>query len=305
MGALGAFTGVVSLKSLEAAVLDRTPGGTEEINRKALHLRIVEAKKIRSTARVKRSMRILLTNDDGIYAKGIEALFLTLRRDHAVTVVAPTTEQSAIGHAITFLNPLRVTPVQRNGGFFGYALDGTPADCVKIAVTTLLDPPPQMVVSGINMGANVGVNVIYSGTVSAATEAALLGIPAVAISIDSFDATDFSAATTFLPRLLRLIEQNGLPAGVSLNVNVPDVPASLVRGVRVTHQGKMQCIETYDRRVDPRNHVYYWLCNRDIIPDFSPDADSMALSQNWISVTPIQHDLTHYGMLEMLKDWPF
>ena len=160
-----------------------------------------------------------------------------------------------------------------------------------------------MVVSGINLGANVGVNVIYSGTVSAATEAALLGIPAVAVSIDSFDTNDFSAATSFIPRLVRLIEEHGLPPGVSLNVNVPSVPASRVRGVRITHQGRMQCVETYDRRVDPRNHVYYWLCNRDILPDSEPDADSAVLTENCISVTPIQHDLTHYGMIEVLKEW--
>lgn len=250
-------------------------------------------------------MKVLLTNDDGIYAKGIEALYQALIQEHEVTVVAPETEQSAVGHAITWLNPLRVSPVQRNGSFFGYALDGTPADCVKVAIAELLKPPPQVVVSGINMGANVGVNVIYSGTVSAATEAALLGMPAVAVSIDSFETTDFSAATNFIPRLLRMIEMEGLPRGVCLNVNVPAIPAEEVRGVRITHQGKMQCLEGYDRRVDPRNHVYYWLRNAAVIPDSNPEADSSALGENYISVTPIHHNLTRYEMLNELKKWRF
>ncbi len=248
-------------------------------------------------------MRVLLTNDDGIYAKGIESLYIALSRDHAVTVVAPETEQSAVGHAITWLDPLRVTPVNRNGHFFGHALNGTPADCIKIAIAELLPSPPDVVVSGINMGANVGVNVIYSGTVSAATEAAILGIPAVAVSIDSFSPRDFSSATEFIPRLLKAIEKEGIPPGVCLNVNVPDVPAEEVNGIRITHQGSMKCVEKYDRRVDPRSHVYYWLCNSAIQPDLDPSADSSALAGKYISITPIHHDLTHYGMIDVLKKW--
>jgi 5'-nucleotidase len=248
-------------------------------------------------------MKVLLTNDDGIFAKGIEALYHALEQEHEIVTVAPETEQSAVGHAITFLNPLRVTAVRRNGSFFGYALDGTPADCVKIAITELIKPPPDVVVSGINMGANVGVNVIYSGTVSAATEAALLGIPSIAVSIDSFDTKDFSAATAFVPKLLAIIEKEGLPEGVSLNVNVPNVPAAEIKGVRITRQGKMRCLESYDRRIDPRNHVYYWLRNSAIIPDTDPTSDSVAIAENFISVTPIHHNLTHFGSLDALKDW--
>jgi len=248
-------------------------------------------------------MRILLTNDDGIYAKGIEALYEALTPQHDVTVVAPETEQSAVGHAITFLNPLRVKSVQRNGHFFGYALDGTPADCVKIAIAELIKPPPDVVVSGINKGANVGVNVIYSGTVSAATEAAVMGVPSIAVSIDSFKTTDFSAVFRFMPDLLNFVDQQGLPAGVSLNVNVPAVPAEKIRGVRITHQGKMKYVESYDRRIDPRNNVYYWLCNSAPITDADPFADSSALSANYISITPIHYDLTHYRMFDTLKKW--
>jgi 5'-nucleotidase len=248
-------------------------------------------------------MRVLLTNDDGIYAKGIEALYLALSGEHDVTVVAPETEQSAVGHAITWLNPLRVASVQRNGAFFGYALSGTPADCVKIAITELLKPPPQIVVSGINLGANVGVNVIYSGTVSAATEAAVLGVPSIAVSIDSFRPVDFSAATEFIPKLVRLVAERGLPEGVSLNVNVPNLQASEVRGVRITQQGRKKHLERYDRRIDPRGHVYYWLCNSTFMHDRDPAADSLALEEDCISVTPIQYNLTHHDMLDKLKRW--
>ncbi len=248
-------------------------------------------------------MRILLTNDDGIYAKGIEVLYTALSKEHEVTVVAPETEQSAVGHAITWLNPLRVNLVNRNGSFFGYALTGTPADCVKIAINELLDQIPHLVVSGINLGANVGVNVIYSGTVSAATEGAVLGIPSIAVSIDAFEPTDFSAAEKFIPKLVNMVGERSLPPGVSLNVNIPNLSAPEVRGVRVTHQGRMKSLERYDRRIDPRNHIYYWLCNSLIEKDADPSADSSALADGFISVTPIQHDLTSYPMLDGLKGW--
>ncbi len=244
-----------------------------------------------------------MTNDDGIFSKGIESLYQALSMEHEVTVVAPETEQSAVGHAITLLEPLRVNRVKRNGHFFGFALKGTPADCVKIAVTELLTPPPQIVVSGINLGANVGVNVIYSGTVSAATEAAVLGIPSIAVSIDSANPVDFSAATEFIPRLVAKVATEGLPGGVSLNVNVPNIPAEKVRGVRLTRQGRLQCVDRYDRRTDPRNNAYYWLCNLYVEQDRDPDVDSNMLAAGFITVTPIHYDLTEYEMLKTMEDW--
>jgi 5'-nucleotidase len=248
-------------------------------------------------------MKILLTNDDGIYSKGIETLFHALSFEHEVSVVAPETEQSAVGHAITILEPLRVNRVNRNGRFFGYALRGTPADCVKIAVSELLDQAPEMVVSGINIGANVGVDVIYSGTVSAATEAAVLGIPSIAVSIDSFAPDSLSGAAEFIPKLVALAAKEGLPPGVCLNVNVPNLPAERIRGVRVTRQGTQRYVEKYDRRIDPRNHVYYWLTNESVVRDQDPESDSCALLSGYISVTPIHHDLTSYPALERLKGW--
>jgi 5'-nucleotidase len=248
-------------------------------------------------------MRVLLTNDDGIFSKGIEALYLALQEQHEVMVVAPETEQSAVGHAITMMDPLRVKEVNRNGSFFGYALSGTPADCVKLAITELMQPAPDVVVSGINMGANVGVNVIYSGTVSAATEGTVLGVPSLAVSIESFTTTDFAAATDFIVMLLGLVEKHGLPPGVLLNVNVPALPRDAVRGVRVTRQGDARFLDHYDRRVDPRDHIYYWLCGSTQSPGEAPDTDAGALAANFISVTPIHYDLTHYAMLDVLKKW--
>jgi 5'-nucleotidase len=250
-------------------------------------------------------MRILLTNDDGIYAKGIEVLHRTLEADHEVIVVAPETERSAVGHAITFLDPLRTKSVYRNGAFFGYAIDGYPADCVKLAIAELIEPAPEIVVSGINVGANVGVNVIYSGTVSAATEAAVLGIPSIAVSIDAFEDPEFDTAARFIRGMLHLVERHGLPAGVSLNVNVPNVPPEEVRGVRVTRQGNLKFLERYDRRIDPRNHEYYWLCSSHPIPEKDPEADFQAVAEGYISITPIQYDLTCYRMMEALKEWDF
>ncbi len=248
-------------------------------------------------------MRILLTNDDGIFAKGIEALHEALSRYHDVYVIAPETERSAVGHAITFLDPLLVKPVKRNGAFFGYACTGTPADCVKLGICELMRPLPDVVVSGINLGANVGINVLYSGTVSAATEGAILGFPAIAVSIDSFEPQDFSGATGAVLHLLSIIENRGLPRGVCLNVNVPNLSSKDIRGMRITHQGRLIYQENYERRIDPRNRVYYWLTGSVQEVENSPDADVQALADGYISITPIQHDLTHHAMLAELKRW--
>lgn len=246
-------------------------------------------------------MRVLVTNDDGIYAKGIEVLWEILKENHEVYVVAPETEQSAVGHAITFLDPLRVRSVKRNGVFFGYAVNGTPADCVKLAIRELMNVPPDMVISGINMGANVGENVIYSGTVSAATEAAMLGFPSMAVSIDAYPASDYSAARQFLPIIIEKLRAQPLPPGISLNVNIPHIPAQEIKGIRITRQGHLRYKERYDRRIDPRNRVYYWLCSQTVEPDPDPHSDSRALSEGYITITPIHYDLTHYESYRMLK----
>ena len=251
------------------------------------------------------TVKILLTNDDGIYAKGIEVLNENLSREYEVMVVAPETEQSAVGHAITLTDPLRVKRVKRNGAFFGYAVNGTPADCVKLAVNELMDVSPDIVVSGINLGANVGINVIYSGTVSAATEGAILGVPGIAVSINSFKDPDFQPAARFACWLAAQVAKRGLPPHTSLNVNVPALPGDQIQGVLVTRQGVTRFVEKFDRRVDPRDNSYYWQCGS--TPPFEEDGDTdgSALARDCISITPIHHDLTNHEFLEALRSWSF
>jgi len=252
-------------------------------------------------------MRLLLTNDDGVSAPGLAALYEGVRDLGEVTVVAPEFERSAVGHAITLSDPLRVSEREWPGGFRAYAVSGTPADCVKIAVGAIMKEKPDIVLSGINRGANVGTNILYSGTVSAATEAVMLGIPAAALSLAGRHSTDFKAAGAFAGRLARLIDREGLPPGVSLNANIPPIPEGEIRGVAVTRQGRLRVLEWFDRRIDPRDSTYYWMAGEDTL-DASPegsDYDDAALRAGFISVTPIDFDLTAAGHIERLRQWPF
>ncbi len=246
---------------------------------------------------------ILLTNDDGIYAPGLWALYQELRQLGEVSVVAPESEQSAVGHAISLANPLRVKKVSLEGGVQGWAVSGTPADCVKIALSELLPEPPQMVVSGLNLGPNVGINVLYSGTVSAATEASILGVRAMAVSLNSYKAeADFAAAARLARETVaRLRSWPGWKKGVCLNINLPALPPDRVLGLKFTRQDMGPLVEHFERRVDPREHVYYWLAeiNQRRLPD--PETDYGALAAGFISITPIHHDLTDYRTLEALK----
>ncbi|MFQ5481280.1 MAG: 5'/3'-nucleotidase SurE, partial [Nitrospinaceae bacterium] len=230
---------------------------------------------------------ILLTNDDGFNAPGLRALWAAISSETEVLIVAPETEQSAVGHAITLSQPLKINERWENGIRMGYAVSGTPADCVKIAVTELFPEPPELVISGINQGGNLGTCVIYSGTVSAATEAAIMGLPALAISLNSWESRDFSVAAEFARRLYRRVLDEGLPEGVALNVNVPPVPADRIKGVAVTRQGKSRIIESFDKRVDPRNNTYYWLAGEMRFMEVEAGTDYEMVAADHISVTPI------------------
>jgi 5'-nucleotidase len=206
-------------------------------------------------------------------------------------------EQSAVGHAITLSRPLMVRKARKNGVFFGYAVLGTPADCVKIGLGELAGGPVDLVVSGINRGANVGINVLYSGTVSAATEAAILGVPSLAISLDTHDEADYSAAARFARKMAAFILENPLP-DVALNVNVPAVPEAEIRGVVVARQGRARLMESFDKRVDPRENIYYWLAGETELPlQERDDTDAGALKRGMITVTPIHYDLTRHDLL--------
>jgi 5'-nucleotidase len=247
-------------------------------------------------------MRILLTNDDGIYAKGLSALYEELSQEADCLIVAPEIEQSAVGHAITISRPLMVRRAIKNGSFLGYAVLGTPADCVKIGIKELAEKPVDLVVSGINRGANAGINVIYSGTVSAATEALILGIPALAISLDTHKEADFTYAAKFARKMVRLIINNPIIKSSAINVNIPCIPAEQIKGVCVVRQGQSNIIETFEKRVDPRENTYYWISGEYSSKAQNKDTDVAALAEGYITITPIQYDLTRYDLMYTLGE---
>ena len=250
-------------------------------------------------------MRILLTNDDGIDAPGINILAEVLNKNgHEIIIVAPDKEKSAVGHAITITDPIRVEQIHRKNGFEGFAVKGTPADCVKIAGRSLMKTPPDIVVSGINSGANVGSNIIYSGTVSAATEGTILGIPSIAISLNSIRGGDMTASQKVAQIVTKKVLKNGLPAGILLNVNVPNIPEESIKGYRLTKQGKLVFKDQFEKREDPRGKFYYWM-KGEIINDTNSETDGYAIQNDYISITPIHYQLTEESFLKTLKSWEF
>jgi len=247
-------------------------------------------------------MRILLTNDDGIHAPGLWALYNRFEKEHTVVVIAPDREQSAVGHGITLNRPLRVTSVSINGACPGYAVNGTPADCVKLGVLELLESKPEMLISGINPGANVGVNINYSGTVAAAKEAALYGMMAMAVSIQGLP-DRYDEAAIFVEKLADNVVKNGLPSGTFLNVNIPNIPFNEISGIRISKLSVEFFPEYIEKRVDPRHRTYYWQgCDTLPVSD-NPDIDGTALSEKCISITPISCDGTDHTSFEALKRW--
>ena len=248
-------------------------------------------------------MNILITNDDGIYAPGLEALYKHLTARHSVAVIAPDREQSAIGHAITLNEPLRANKVSINGSFHGYAVTGTPADCIKMGVFEILDSKPDMVISGINPGANVGVNINYSGTVAAAKEATLYGILSIAVSIHSRDAQYYDEAAIFIEELAEQLFVNRLPFGTFLNVNIPNRPLREIAGIRISRLDLEFFPEFIDKRIDPRKRTYYWQGCDSLPAGKATDIDGSALCEDFISITPIKCDQTDYGVLEDMKGW--
>jgi 5'-nucleotidase len=247
-------------------------------------------------------MRYLLTNDDGIYAPGLRALYEELSQDADCLIVAPEVEQSAVGHAITLSRPLMVRRTEKNGRFRGYAVAGTPADCVKIGIRELADGPIDLVVSGINKGANVGVNVLYSGTVSAATEGVILGVPSLAVSLDTHRDADFSVAARFARKIAAFMIAQGPFVNMVFNVNVPALPEKEIRGIAITRQGQQMPLETFDKRTDPRENTYYWLTGEVRCPDAEgADSDAGALHRGLVSLTPLHYDLTRHDALADLQ----
>jgi len=249
---------------------------------------------------------ILLTNDDGIEAEGLYRLYRELDKDKLfeVKVIAPDKERSAVGHAITVFDPIPVWKEMREGQFFGYAVDGTPADCVKLAVKAMLDKKPDLVISGINKGANVGENVIYSGTVSAATEGTVYDIPSMAVSIDNIKDPDYDFAARFTKKMARMIiSKGGLPQKILLNINLPDLPEDRIKGVKVTCQSTAKFNDYFIKRVDPRGRDYYWMDGEFVEVTKNENDDYCAIKNGYISITPVHYDMTDYSKIEYFKKW--
>ena len=240
--------------------------------------------------------RILVTNDDGVHSEGIHALAAALTRLGPVTVVAPHVEASAIGHALTLRRPLRVERLRDDV----YEVDGTPTDCVNIAIARILDGPPELVVSGINKGYNLGDDVTYSGTVAGAMEAALLGIPGIAVSLERTSAAyDFSGAASAAAHIAEMVLTRGLPARTFININVPP---GQPRGFRATVQARRNHVTVVDERFDPRGRPYYWIEEGQNDWESHDRSDYAAVKEGYVSVTPLQPDLTDYRSLEQLSD---
>ena len=260
-------------------------------------------------------MKLLISNDDGIYALGIRALANSLAEaGHDVTVVCPDRERSATGHGLTLHQPIRAEMVESifHPSVKAWACSGTPSDCVKLALWALLDHPPDLVLSGINHGSNLGTDVLYSGTVSAAMEGVIEGIPSIAFSLTSFSSSDFQPAAAFAQSLVAQLAKQPLPELLLLNVNVPAVAATAIAGVKVTRQGIRRYIDVFEKRLDPRGKTYYWLAGElleevDEVSNLSELAptDVQAIRDNYITITPLQYNLTAATGLASLKNWNF
>ncbi len=251
-------------------------------------------------------MKILVSNDDGINARGIRVLAKRLSEEpeNEVYVVAPDRERSATGHGLTLHKPLRVDEVHLEGNLKGaWATTGTPSDCVKFAVCALLDEMPTVVVSGINAGPNMGGDVLYSGTVSAAMEGALLSIPSIAVSMGGRNPKHYEVAADFIAQLLKVLPSSGLPPRTLLNVNVPNVAAADIKGVAITELGLRLYNDTFEKRLDPRGRAYYWLTGHAIEEGEAETTDVWALKHNCISVTPVSFNMTDQPGLTKLKNW--
>lgn len=250
-------------------------------------------------------MKILVSNDDGIFAEGIRALAESLAEENEVYVCAPDRERSSTGHSMSLHKPLIVSPVKNIYTLDkikdGYETNGTPADCVKIALRAVWkDVKFDLLVSGINHGPNLGMDVLYSGTVSAAMEAMLLGVPAIATSLYSYSSKEFDEAASWIKDFVK--ERPKVPKNTFLNVNIPPGPRSEYAGVEVTRLGNRAYEENFEQRVDPRGRGYFWLAGTPVEGLERPGTDGMALLENKVSITPVVFDMTHYEEVERLKD---
>ncbi len=252
-------------------------------------------------------MKILISNDDGIMANGIKALTEALSLEHDVYVVAPDSERSAAGHSLTLHTPLRVEELEpKFGAKRNWVTTGTPGDCVKIGLSAILgeDEKPDLVISGINHGPNLGADILYSGTVSCAMEGAMLGFPSIAVSLASlsYEEDSFQVAAQFIRKFLPKIKEIDFPKKTILNINVPALSAEDIAGVAITRLGTRMFTDEYDKRVDPRGKVYYWMAGELIKHNENDDSDINSVRWNKISITPITFEMTHKSIMPELEE---
>lgn len=253
-------------------------------------------------------MRILLTNDDGIHAPGLRALRKELQKIGEVVVVAPATEQSAVGHSVTLLTPLIIQEVfDEEKKFLGWAVEGRPADCMKIALLELLPDPPDLIVSGMNAGSNAGINVLYSGTVAAAIEGAFFRQTSIAVSLEYTKPKplDYPRAAGYARQVIEQILAGKPAKGSLINVNIPSLEKGPIKGIKVVPQNATSYVEKIHRRVDPRGRTYFWTSSELHCPEPHPDSDVTAMGEGYITVTPLQFNLTNFSQLEEMKNWQF
>lgn len=250
---------------------------------------------------------ILVCNDDGITAPGIAATVEVMSTFGKVVVIAPDSPQSGMGHAITINMPLRMIKNNQFGNEIeSYQCSGTPADCVKLAIDKILHRKPDLLVSGINHGSNSSINIIYSGTMSAAMEGAIEGIPSLGFSLLDFSwDADFGASKFYMEMIIRNVFHHGMPKNTLLSVNIPNVAKDQIKGVKVCRQARAKWVEEFDHRQDPHGRDYYWLTGKFTNMDKGEDTDEWALENNFVSIVPVQFDLTAYNAIQPLNSWDF
>lgn len=254
---------------------------------------------------MKKKPLILVTNDDGITAPGIRSLIAVMKQLGEVVVVAPDSPQSATGHAITVNSTLFINKIDLDPDIeTEYSCSGTPVDCVKFAVNEILKRKPDLCVSGVNHGSNSSINVIYSGTMSAAVEAGIEGIPAIGFSLLDYNwNADFEPIKPFIKKITEQVLENGLPEGVILNVNFPKLKEKDIKGMKVCRQAKAMWVESFDKRTNPMGRDYYWLGGKFVNLDNGEDTDEWALQNGYVSVVPVQFDLTAHHAIQILNSW--
>ena len=248
---------------------------------------------------------ILVTNDDGISAPGIRALISVMNEIGNVVVIAPDSPQSAMGHAITINSTLHCHKIKIDDGpQIEYSCSGTPADCVKLGINEILDSKPDICVSGVNHGSNSSINVIYSGTMSAAIEATIEGVPAIGFSLLDYRwKANFNHIKNYIKEITLKALDKGIPKGIALNVNFPNLIESEIKGIKICRQAKAYWIEKFDKRTNPQGREYYWLTGEFVNEDKSKDTDEHALNSGYISIVPVKHDLTDHDSMKRIKDW--